>query len=170
MRPSQKGNRTRKEETVYTIHLDIELDKEVWEKEKRRTFCFVLVTTVPIEWQDETMDRKEILALFKGQVNVEMNFSFLKDPFFTDEIYVKKLEQVLVLEYLFLLMLVVYRGIPTPGTVSHHQRMPIEGPGKAQVDETNGSSYFSSVCLCASRRPRVIEWAKATKIRPIVDV
>jgi transposase len=38
------------------------------------------------------MDGKEILVLYKGQVNVEMNFSFLKDPFFTDEIYVKKPE------------------------------------------------------------------------------
>ncbi|KAF0996623.1 hypothetical protein BJQ97_03313 [Geobacillus sp. TFV-3] len=55
------------------------------------------------------MDGKEILALYKGQVNVEMNFSFLKDPFFTDEIYVKKPQRVLVLGYLFLLALVVYR-------------------------------------------------------------
>jgi len=84
-------------EIVYTIWLEIEFDEEAWKKEKRRVSRFVLVMTVPVDWQEKTMDGKAILGLYKGQVNVEMNFSFLKDPFFTDEIYIKKSERVLVL-------------------------------------------------------------------------
>lgn len=38
-----------------------------------------------------------------------MTFAFLKDPYYTDEIYLKKPERVQVLGYLFLLALVIYR-------------------------------------------------------------
>lgn len=43
------------------------------------------------------MDGPELFALYKGQIHVEMNFVFLEDPFYTDEMYVKKPERVQVL-------------------------------------------------------------------------
>ena len=55
------------------------------------------------------MDGPELLSLYKGQIHVEMNFAFLKDPYYRDEIYLKKPERVQVLGYLFLLALVIYR-------------------------------------------------------------
>lgn len=38
-----------------------------------------------------------------------MNFSFLKDPYFPDEFYLKKPTRVEVLGYIFLLALLVYK-------------------------------------------------------------
>ncbi|MBB6284489.1 transposase [Geobacillus subterraneus] len=114
VRPKKRRGRPKKgvepeTETLYTIRLDAGFDQEAWEKARRRASRFVLVTTVPTEWNGRLMDGKEILALYKGQISVEMNFSFLKDPFFTDEIDVKKPERVAVLGYLFLLALAIYR-------------------------------------------------------------
>ncbi|ESU73038.1 hypothetical protein T260_04830 [Geobacillus thermopakistaniensis] len=88
---------------------DVEFDQDAWEQARRKASRFVLVTTVPKEWKGQPMDAQEILKLYKGQISVEMNFAFLKDPFFTDEIYVKKPERVAVLGYLFLLALAIYR-------------------------------------------------------------
>jgi transposase len=137
----KKGTEPEKE-TVYTIHLDIESDKEAWGKEKCHAFRFVLVTTVPIEWQDKTMDGKEILALYKSQVNVEMNFSFLKNPFFTDEIYVKKPERVLVLGYLFLLELVVYRIFQRRVRQVITNERPLKGTRNRKLTKLTGQAIF----------------------------
>ncbi|WP_369435873.1 hypothetical protein [Lysinibacillus fusiformis] len=52
----------------------------------------------------KTMDSAEVLALYRG----EINFTFIEDPVYTDEFYLKKPECVLVLGYLFLLALMIY--------------------------------------------------------------
>ncbi|BBW98440.1 hypothetical protein GsuE55_32730 [Geobacillus subterraneus] len=114
VRPKKRRGRPKKGaepemETLYLVRLDVEFDQNAWEQARRKASRFVLVTTVPKEWKGQPMEAKEILKLYKGQISVEMNFSFLKDPFFTDEIYVKKPERVAVLGYLFLLALAIYR-------------------------------------------------------------
>lgn len=45
------------------------------------------------------MKELKLGELVDRQNNVEMNFSFLKDPYYTDEIYLKKPERVHVLGY-----------------------------------------------------------------------
>ncbi|WP_235597977.1 IS1634 family transposase, partial [Geobacillus sp. B4113_201601] len=101
VRPKKRRGRPKKGvepemETLYLLRLDVEFHQQAWEQARRKASRFVLVTTVPKEWKGRTMDAREILKLYKGQISVEMNFSFLKDPFFTDEIYVKKPERVAV--------------------------------------------------------------------------
>lgn len=112
--PKKKRGRPKKDapvemERVYHITLQAEVDKEAVASERRRAARFVLATTLPEQWLDRTMDGPELLALYKGQIHIEMNFAFLKDPYYTDEIYLKKPERVQVLGYLFLLALVIYR-------------------------------------------------------------
>ncbi|MGG3970428.1 IS1634 family transposase, partial [Geobacillus stearothermophilus] len=114
VRPKKRRGRPKKGaepevETLYLLRLDVEFHQQAWEQARRKASRFVLVTTVPEEWKGQQMDAQEILKLYKGQISVEMNFAFLKDPFFTDEIYVKKPERVAVLGYLFLLALAIYR-------------------------------------------------------------
>ena len=94
---------------VYRVHLEVTADEAMFQQARRRASRFVLAATVPEQWQGETMDGGAVLGLYKGQIHVEMNFSFLKDPVYTDEIYLKKPERVKVLGYLFLLALTVYR-------------------------------------------------------------
>jgi len=86
VRPKKRRGRPKKgaepeTETRYLVRLDVEFDQDAWEQARRKASRFVLVTTVPKEWKGQPMDVKEILKLYKGQISVEMNFSFLKDPF-----------------------------------------------------------------------------------------
>jgi len=46
------------------------------------------------------MDAAAMVQTYKGQIRVECNFSILKDPYFVDEIYVKKPHRVEVLRTL----------------------------------------------------------------------
>lgn len=88
--------------TEYVVKITVSPDEEAFGGARRKASRFVLVTTVHHE---ESMDSRAILELYKGQNNVEMNFS----SYYTDEIYLKKPERVQVLGYLFLLALVIYR-------------------------------------------------------------
>ena len=94
---------------VYQLELQVTVDEEAVAIERRRSARFVLATTLPATWLDRTMDGPELLALYKGQIHVEMNFAFLKDLYYTEDVYLKKPERVQVLGYFFLLALVIYR-------------------------------------------------------------
>lgn len=94
--PKKRRGRPKKEavlemETHYVVQLHYGVNEQVVAQEKRRASRFVLATTLPVAWQDRTMDGPELLAMYKGQIHVEMNFAFLKDPFYTDEMYLKSL-------------------------------------------------------------------------------
>ncbi|ASS99514.1 transposase [Geobacillus thermocatenulatus] len=147
VRPKKRRGRPKKgvepeTETLYTIRLDAGFDQEAWEKARRRASRFVLVTTVPTEWNGRLMDGKEILALYKGQISVEMNFSFLKDPFFTDEIDVKKPERVAVLGYLFLLALAIYRIFQRRVRQFVTPERPLKGAGGRKLTRPTGQAIF----------------------------
>lgn len=89
----------------------VERQEEAIQRARRKASRFVLVTTVPPMMQGKDMDAAAILETYKGQIRVECNFSILKDPYFVDEIYLKKPHRVEVLGYLFLIALLVYHTI-----------------------------------------------------------
>ncbi|MGZ0084343.1 IS1634 family transposase [Caldibacillus thermoamylovorans] len=129
-------------ETLYTLRLNIEFNQPAWEQARRKASRFVLVTTVPKEWKGQQMDAQEILKLYKGQISVEMNFAFLKDPFFTDEIYVKKPERVAVLGYLFLLALAIYRVFQRRVRQFITPERPLKGAGGRKLTRPTGQAIF----------------------------
>lgn len=129
-------------ETLYALRLNVEFDQTAWEQARRKASRFVLVTTVPEEWKGQPMDAKEILKLYKGQISVEMNFSFLKDPFFTDEIYVKKPERVAVLGDLFLLALAIYRVFQRRVRQFITPEHPLKGAGVRKLTRPTGQAIF----------------------------
>ena len=97
--PKKKRGRPKKDasiemETIYQVELQAIVNEEAVALERRRASRFVLATTLPTVWLDRTMDGPELLSVYKGQIHVEMNFAFLKDPFYTDEVYWKKPERV----------------------------------------------------------------------------
>lgn len=51
---------------------------------------FVLLTSVP----EEQMNNSEILREYMEQVSVEACFRVLKDPYFIDELFAKKIKEV----------------------------------------------------------------------------
>ncbi len=147
VRPKKRRGRPKKEvepevETLYLLRLDVEFHQQAWEQARRKASRFVLVTTVPKEWKGRTMDAREILKLYKGQISVEMNFSFLKDPFFTDEIYVKKPERVAVLGYLFLLALAIYRVFQRRVRQFITPERPLKGAGGRKLTRPTGQAIF----------------------------
>ncbi|WP_033843108.1 IS1634 family transposase [Geobacillus icigianus] len=147
VRPKKRRGRPKKGvepevETLYLLRLDVEFHQQAWEQARRKASRFVLVTTVPKEWKGRTMDAREILKLYKGQISVEMNFSFLKDPFFTDEIYVKKPERVAVLGYLFLLALAIYRVFQRRVRPFITPERPLKGAGGRKLTRPTGQAIF----------------------------
>ncbi len=147
MRPKKRRGRPKKGEepemeTLYLLRLDIEFNHEAWEQAKRKASRFVLVTTVPKEWKGQQMDAQEILKLYNGQISVEMNFAFLKDYFFTDEIYVKKPERVAVLGYLFLLALAIYPISQRRVRQFITSERPLKGPGGRKLTRPTGQAIF----------------------------
>jgi transposase len=144
----RKPGRPKKEEepqriTTYRIvFTHIESDEEAFQKVKRKASRFVLITTVPTEYEGQAMTAQEILALYKGQSSVEMNFSFLKDPFFVDEIYLKKPHRVQVLAYLFLLALLVYRVFQWRIRQHVTEKKPLMGAGRRKLIRPTGKAIF----------------------------
>jgi transposase len=69
--------------------------------------CFVLLTNL-IEQQDD-WPAPELLKLYKSQIGIEKNFSFLKDPAVVNSIFLKKAERIEVLGLILLLALLIWR-------------------------------------------------------------
>ena len=71
-----------KEPKCIEYKLDVTIE-EATEKTERLRFeagCFVLITNVPIQDEDQNWTGEELLRLYKEQDGIEKNFGFLKDP------------------------------------------------------------------------------------------
>ena len=69
--------------------------------------CFVLLTN--LIGQQEDWPAPELLKLYKGQIGIEKNFSFLKDPAIVNSIFLKKAERIEVLGLILLISLLIWR-------------------------------------------------------------
>ncbi len=71
--------------------------------------CFVLLTN--LVYQQEEWSAPELLTLYKSQIGIEKNFSFLKDPAIVNSIFLKKAERIEVLGLVLLISLLIWRLI-----------------------------------------------------------
>jgi transposase len=69
--------------------------------------CFVLLTNLLDNQAD--WPASELLSLYKSQIGIERNFSFLKDPAIVNSIFLKKAERIEVLGLVLLLSLLIWR-------------------------------------------------------------
>lgn len=69
--------------------------------------CFVLLTNL-VNQQDD-WPALELLKLYKSQIGIEKNFSFLKDPVIVNSIFLKKAERIEVLGLVLLISLLIWR-------------------------------------------------------------
>ena len=69
--------------------------------------CFVLLTN--LVYQQEDWSAPELLTLYKSQIGIEKNFSFLKDPAIVNSIFLKKAERIEVLGLVLLISLLIWR-------------------------------------------------------------
>ena len=117
-------------------------DEEAIGAARRKASRFVLVSTVPTEFQGKTMDSAALLQTYKGQIRVECNFSILKDPYFVDEIYLKKPHRVEVLGYLFLIALLVYHTIQGKVRSQTSERKPLIATTKRKLVQPTTREIF----------------------------
>jgi transposase len=69
--------------------------------------CFVLLTNLLDQQAD--WPARELLSLYKSQIGIEKNFSFLKDPAIVNSIFLKKAERIEVLGLVLLISLLIWR-------------------------------------------------------------
>ena len=69
--------------------------------------CFVLLSNL-VKQQDD-WPAAELLKLYKSQIGIEKNFSFLKDPMIVNSIFLKKAERIEVLGLVLLISLLIWR-------------------------------------------------------------
>jgi transposase len=69
--------------------------------------CFALLTNL-VDQQDD-WPSAELLKLYKSQIGIEKNFSFLKDPVIVNSIFLKKAERIEVLGLVLLSSLLIWR-------------------------------------------------------------
>ncbi len=69
--------------------------------------CFVLLTNLLDQQAD--WPAHELLSLYKSQIGIEKNFSFLKDPAIVNSIFLKKAERIEVLGLVLLISLLIWR-------------------------------------------------------------
>ena len=69
--------------------------------------CFVLLTNLLDQQAD--WPAEELLSLYKSQIGIEKNFSFLKDPAIVNSIFLKKARRIEVLGLILLISLLIWR-------------------------------------------------------------
>ena len=69
--------------------------------------CFVLLSNMVNQQKD--WPAIELLKLYKSQIGIEKNFSFLKDPVIVNSIFLKKAERIEVLGLVLLISLLIWR-------------------------------------------------------------
>ena len=109
-RPKQGEPRTPKR-IEYTLNIQIEEDKEKTESLRLKAGCFVLITNVPLEKEDQKWTACDLLKLYKEQDGIEKNFGFLKDPAIINAVFLKKTSRIEVLGLILLLALLIWRLI-----------------------------------------------------------
>ena len=107
----------------YKLTYTIEEKEEDIEKLKKEAGCFVLVSNVPKDGEND-YDPSQILKAYKDQYGIEQNFGFLKDPAIVNGIFLKKPERIEVLGLILLLSLLIWR------LIEHSLRHHVEQTGK----------------------------------------
>lgn len=107
----KKGEVRKPKSIEYELKATIEEDPERTEKIRLEAGCFVLITNVPAQDDEQEWPGVELLRLYKEQDGIEKNFGFLKDPAIVNAIFLKKPKRVEALGLILLLSLLLWRLI-----------------------------------------------------------
>ena len=107
----KKGEVRKPKSIEYELKATVEEDSEKTEKIRLEAGCFVLITNVPAQANQQEWPGIELLRLYKEQDGIEKNFGFLKDPAIVNAIFLKKPKRVEALGLILLLSLLLWRLI-----------------------------------------------------------
>ena len=108
VRRNQKGrpkkDESREYQTVYQLALKVgNLNQDVFQREKERLSCFVLITNI----MDSSKSGATILDEYKSQSSVELQVKAIKDPEFVGALYLKRPDRIEALAYVVLMALLI---------------------------------------------------------------
>jgi transposase len=138
-RPKKSENK--EIETFYKVDVQIERNQLMVSKKKDEAGMFVLISN---ETEGEKLTDIEVLKEYKQQHSVESTFRILKDPYYVDEIFLKKPERIEAFGYVMviavLLLNVIERRIrksledETQGIALQGRRVTLTPTGTAILD------------------------------------
>ncbi len=108
----------------YSLIVKVEENPEKTEELRLEAGCFVLITNVPVNNEEQKWSPANLLRLYKEQDGIEKNFGFLKDPAIINAIFLKKPERIEVLGLILLLALLIWR------LMERNLKLYIENTGK----------------------------------------
>lgn len=136
-----KKGEAKESETFYKVDSRLERDQALVDKKKEEAGMFVLISNVT---EGERLSEREILEEYKQQHSVESTFRILKDPYYVDEIFLKKPERVEAFGYVMviavLLLNIIERRIrknlegETQGVALQGRRITLTPTGTAVLD------------------------------------
>ncbi|OPZ89410.1 MAG: hypothetical protein BWY74_02738 [Firmicutes bacterium ADurb.Bin419] len=128
-------------ETFYKVDILFERNQALVEKKKKEAGMFVLIRN---KTDEEKLSDLEVLKEYKQQHSVESTFRILKDPYYVDEIFLKKPERVEAFGYVMviavLLLNVIERRIrkslegETQGITLQGRRITLTPTGTSILD------------------------------------
>jgi len=84
-------------ETFYTVEIRTVKNQEAIDRKKEEAGIFVLISNV---LDEQRLSDREVLDEYKQQNSVESTFRILKDPYYVEEIFLKKPERVEAFGYI----------------------------------------------------------------------
>ena len=136
-----KKGENKETETFYKVDIQLEKNQAFIDKKKDEAGMFVLISN---ETEVEKLSDLEVLEEYKQQHSVESTFRILKDPYYVDEIFLKKPERVEAFGYVMviavLLLNVIERRIrkslegETLGVALQGRRITLRPTGTAILD------------------------------------
>jgi len=99
---------TKDVETLYKVNVQLERNQTLVKKKKDEAGMFVLISN---ETEVEKLSDLDMLKEYKQQHSVESTFRILKDPYYVDEIFLKKPERVEAFGYVMIIAVLILNVI-----------------------------------------------------------
>ena len=103
-----KKSETKDVETLYKVNVQLERNQTLVKKKKDEAGMFVLISN---ETEVEKLSDLDMLKEYKQQHSVESTFRILKDPYYVDEIFLKKPERVEAFGYVMIIAVLILNVI-----------------------------------------------------------
>lgn len=136
-----KKDDAKEQETFYKVDIQVERNHVLVDKKKEESGMFVLISN---EIEVEKLSDQEVLEEYKQQHSVESTFRILKDPYYVDEIFLKKPERIEAFGYVMVIAVMLLNVIErrvrknlegqTQGIALQGRRITLKPTGTAILD------------------------------------
>ncbi len=152
-RPSKDAHPPQKE-LRYKLKIDVELNKDFYQRRQQQCGIFILITSL----RDEIIyPNRGILEEYKGQQGTERIFKFIKDPTWVGAYCLKDPSRIVAFGYLILMAALVYALLERQvrRSLENPKEPPIEGLDRRKTKKP--TSYAIKVILTPILVARIVD-------------